>query len=310
MKHMDSKSLATASLVCHHWNTISQNVLAYTERKRKKVCLPLDSPLLPDLKQLVVKLLADSKMLCHQYHTCLVESSHNQCISFGEKRVNYYKSFEGRTFSSYSKFNLGWNWIAKFYENLGIPVTDNLKAYLKKKEKKSQYHRNRQQSIEYKLRAKILVVKKQQKKVANDKISKKKRHDYSESKELYPTEKTKKRKLASQFEMRDRVFAVFGTILYLGVVLHVEPDIDEGYMVCFIDGEVRDMRRSDLVAVNQVKPEKKCWVPNWINRYSITRDAFDEYYDYFDRKLKSEFKDYENGLIFSSDSEEDSDCDI
>jgi hypothetical protein len=311
MKHMDSESLATASLVCHHWNTISQNVLAYSERRQKKVYLPRDSPLLPQVEELVEKLLADSKMLCHPYHTCLVESSHNQCLSFGEKRVNYYNSYEGRTFASYSKFNLGWNWIVKFYENLGIPVSDILKAFLKKKDKKSQYHRDRQQSVEYKLRAKVLSVKKKQKKVAADKISKKRGHDYSESKELYPAEKTlKKRKLAPQFEIRDRVFGVFGSLHYLGVVLNVDTEILESYMVCFIDGEVRDVKPSDLVAVDRVKPEKKCWVPAWIHRFSITRDEFDEHYDYFNRKLRTEFREHEKGLIFASDSEDDSDDDI
>lgn len=306
LRHLDPETLASASLVCNHFYAMAQNVQAEKERRKDKIILPLDSPYLPAVEDLVAKLLKETNVLCHQYHTCLVESSHNQCLAFGEKRVQYFKSFEGRTFASYCKFNLGWMWVAKLYEKLGIPVSDNLKHYLVKKDAKSNYHRDRQRSVKYKLRAKVLSVKKKKDRKSREKKSRKLGHDYLESKELYPSEKKKKGKVVSSFEMEDRVFGLFGTIHYFGVVLHADPAY---YMVKFIDGEVRDLEFKDLVNVNRMRGDKRCWVPKWIKATSISYDEFDEYYEKFDRQLECDFEKYSDGLLFSQSDSDDSDSD-
>ena len=312
LTHLDPETFAASAQVCQHWNILSQNVASLQERRANKIILT-DRSDIKAVQELLANLLTESKSLCHPWHTCLVESSHNQCTSFGEKRVNFYKSYEGRTFASYCKFNLGMMWIDKFYSKLGIPVSKSLKDYLMKLDEKSRFHRERQQSIEYKLRAKMLAVKKKKDNQAREKTSKKKRHDYSTVKELdySKDDRPMKKRKANCIEEEDRVFGKFATIHHFGIVLHVDPDpnITHPYMVRFIDGETHDLQSSDLVPVDKLGEDKKIWVPNSINRWSITRDAFEKYYDRFDQQLESDFECYENGLLFPVEDEDSSDSD-
>jgi hypothetical protein len=304
LRHLDMKSLVTMSLyVCHHWNSIAQNVIALLERRKNKFILPSESPEVSEVKTLVSKMLSDSSMICHQWHTCIVESSHNQCLSFGDKRVHFYSSFEGRTFSSYAKFNLGWNWISKLYAKLGIPVGATLASYLKKKGKKSLFHRERQQSIEYKARQRVLSAKKNKEKLERNKKSKKRGHDYAEFKELYPNERKKKKQKTAHFEMEDRVFGKLGRTYYFGVVLSVDMDIEEGVMVRFIDDDVHDMKPEELVHVDDMNEDAKCWVPKWIRSSCVSFETFEEdYYSKFDRSLEKDLENYLEGFLYEDDS--------
>lgn len=78
----------------------------------------------------------------------------------------------------------------------------------------------------------------------------------------------------------------------------IDREFEDGYMVRFIDDEVRDLKRTDLVPVDDLGDDKKCWVPKSINRYSIQREEFEEYYDRFDAKLETDFEVYSDGLLF------------
>jgi hypothetical protein len=141
------------------------------------------------------------KSYCHTFHTCIVESSHNACLAFAEKRVNYYSSFEGRTFCSYSKFNLGWSWIVKFYSKLGIPLSDALQTFLEKKTNTCNKNAERQKTIEYKRKQRNNNEKKKQKKVEREKKSLVKGHDYSVEKVLFDSN--------MNFEVKESVYHGF-----------------------------------------------------------------------------------------------------
>jgi hypothetical protein len=116
----DSQALSVASMVCKHWQFLVENQLRTLEVKSKTIISLEDQDVISDLKVLIDDLISNAPLFSHVWHTCIVESSHNSCIAFGEKRVHYYSSFGGRTFCSYARFNLGWFWISRLYKKLGM----------------------------------------------------------------------------------------------------------------------------------------------------------------------------------------------
>jgi hypothetical protein len=108
---VDSKTIAAMSCVCKHWSRLAESMLISIENRTHKKLLPhvgeKAEKKLDCLKVLLSDVLRDVRSYCHYYNTCYVESSHNACLAFGEKRINYYSSFEGRTYCSYSKQCLG-----------------------------------------------------------------------------------------------------------------------------------------------------------------------------------------------------------
>lgn len=90
--YLDTNTLNCAACVCWHWNAFSTNYLGALEKRSAKKIL---TDKVPELTEIVNNFLLDAKLVCHKYHTCIVESTHNMCLAFGEKRLNYYSSFEG-----------------------------------------------------------------------------------------------------------------------------------------------------------------------------------------------------------------------
>ena len=86
------------------------------------------------------------------------------------------------------------------YTKLGIPVSDELRSFLKRKDAKRATDATRKKSKAYNKRQKQLRVQKQAEKEKRAKKSKALGHGYSESKELFP-EKSAKRKRNEKVEM-------------------------------------------------------------------------------------------------------------
>lgn len=234
------------------------------------------------VKSKIEELVADAKSFCHPWHTCLVESSHNHALVFCEKRVHYYSSFEGRTFCSYSKFNMGYGWIKKLYIKLGmsfdysgllsyvlgITVTQDLKSYLRKKDNKRAYHRKRQQSHGYKAREKHLKEIKKKEAAEKEKISKKRKHTYKEKEKKVTTKSLKKRKvIVADLKEKDCVFHDFivdgKKVWYRGDITHVIKAADEKYFydVLFDDGEIGKRMARSILQTNE-PPREDQWPGN------------------------------------------------
>lgn len=120
LSYLDSKDISIFACVSHHWEVIVEKYLLKQENHKTKSIIPQDYKNIEDFKDIVRNLINDANSFCHPWHTCIVESSHNQSLAFGEKRINYFSSFEGRTFCSYNNFNIGSLWIQRLYERLGI----------------------------------------------------------------------------------------------------------------------------------------------------------------------------------------------
>jgi hypothetical protein len=171
------------------------------KKKRGNILDPKDE-LIPKLKDVLDYFKKGARSFCHSFHTCWVESSHNACLAFGEKRVHYWSSFAGRTYASYCKHNLGWSWISELYELLGLPVSDSLASYVQIKQAKRDWHKARQQSREYKARQRSLAGTKTLQKEAREKKSKRKGHDY-EKDSPFKKQKTKETKEELLFKCKD-----------------------------------------------------------------------------------------------------------
>jgi hypothetical protein len=236
-----SKSLFQISYVCKHFYILFTSWIRYFEKSKDKFLLDPKDPIILSLQSLISQLKRDAESFVHPFHTCLVESSHNQCLTFQEKRVNNWKSYRGRTFCSYAKQNLGYSWISHVYQKLGITVSERLDEFITSQDEKNQKERLRQQSKEYKTQIKKLICEKESKKIERDKISKKKDHKYYKNKELYPEENkenSKKRKRKGGERGDDMVINTFNIEkgeagwLLEGVLVEIGTNID-----AYFDGE-------------------------------------------------------------------------